>query len=957
MENIFTFNRKTRKVIIIMLICICISAVFTLQPVNAAEADSEFFMDSHMQQLYTSKDGLPATSTTAITQTDDGFIWLGGYGGLAKYDGREFRVIGAGKISNVKCLLSDKDGVLWIGSSDMGLAKYQKDRLSFVEYADKSDRCSVECIVKHSNGQIYFGTEKGLGVINKDNKVEILKVEQLYGQLISHIVCADKKLYCMTKDGQLYRYDGKNCEQIKLDIEGQIPRSISYDEKKGHFLIGTDGNRIADCSKNFSSIDIVTVDEAKCINDLMRTDAGNIWVCADNGVMLLGKDGEVRTQELIIKNSIDEMMIDMEGNMWFISSRQGVLKISNSMFMNISQSAKLGEIVANAVYCQNGRIYIGHDEGLSIVDEKTLTEIKDSSFDILESVRIRDIYKDSKGALWFATNERGLLCRSKSGEWKTYSQEEYPQIKSNNFRCAVQAKDGSIIAGSDSGAYVIKDDKVRNLIDNADEVTCRILCVEAVDDICYIGTDGYGIYAVKDGKIIEHYGTENGLTSNVIMKIRQGATQDILLLVTGNNITTLSRDGELKNIRKFPASNILDIVIQKGGIVWIPTGGGVYRITEKNLIKDVMKYDLLTRTDGMPFDCTANSKQCIVGSRMYLCGSEGVFSLDIDRFSTRNYKYPVTVDYVTADDKNLFVEGKREIKIDSDAERISMQVHVPTYVPENPVVFYYLQDVDRDKVFTRLRNLENITYTNIKGGEYSFYFGIIDDESGEILKQTKLVINKEKKFIETTFARVAIVLLTVLLFFVLLIAGVRYLNRKREAEIEEFYKNREREKLEQMAYWDYLTGLYNRNQINKWLEKDLTSEDYPISMIMADCNNLKVANDTYGHATGNKLIQETAKLLRNQFGMDDDRYTVIRVGGDEFAVVCCGVTEQECREKMEKVIKEAEGCMVKDIPVSFCYGIASMQEDEFDFDECLKLADFKLVEEKKKYHEMHDIRR
>ena len=75
-------------------------------------ADMHLYMDSYTQQIFSAKDGLQISSPTAIAQTPDGFIWFGGYGGLVRYDGRNFKIYGSDIVSNVKCLLTDDQGVL-----------------------------------------------------------------------------------------------------------------------------------------------------------------------------------------------------------------------------------------------------------------------------------------------------------------------------------------------------------------------------------------------------------------------------------------------------------------------------------------------------------------------------------------------------------------------------------------------------------------------------------------------------------------------------------------------------------------------------------------------------------------------------------------------------------------------------------------------------------------------------
>ncbi len=93
--------------------------------------------------------------------------------------------------------------------------------------------------------------------------------------------------------------------------------------------------------------------------------------------------------------------------------------------------------------------------------------------------------------------------------------------------------------------------------------------------------------------------------------------------------------------------------------------------------------------------------------------------------------------------------------------------------------------------------------------------------------------------------------------------------------------------LELAAYRDQLTGCENRRAFDQKLEHyrqaDNAGAITGLAMVMFDSNNLKIVNDTYGHARGDRLIIDTADALRRYLGSFG---TVYRIGGDEFVVVC-----------------------------------------------------------------------
>ena len=108
----------------IFMIFVCLACV------SAAAGEPDLYQDGNVQKLFTSENGLLATAATAIAQTGDGMIWIGGYGGLVRYDGETFEVFDE-EISGISDLMSGKDGSLWIASSDKGLFCYKDHELFF----------------------------------------------------------------------------------------------------------------------------------------------------------------------------------------------------------------------------------------------------------------------------------------------------------------------------------------------------------------------------------------------------------------------------------------------------------------------------------------------------------------------------------------------------------------------------------------------------------------------------------------------------------------------------------------------------------------------------------------------------------------------------------------------------------------------------------------------------------
>ena len=103
-------------------------------------------------------------------------------------------------------------------------------------------------------------------------------------------------------------------------------------------------------------------------------------------------------------------------------------------------------------------------------------------------------------------------------------------------------------------------------------------------------------------------------------------------------------------------------------------------------------------------------------------------------------------------------------------------------------------------------------------------------------------------------------------------------------------RKRMEDELRFISTHDSLTGLYNRHFFQTEMERIQGSRLFPVSIVMADLDNLKVINDRHGHKTGDAIIITAADLLKKSFRSED---IIARLGGDEFGVLLpeTGVTE------------------------------------------------------------------
>lgn len=153
-------------------------------------------------------------------------------------------------------------------------------------------------------------------------------------------------------------------------------------------------------------------------------------------------------------------------------------------------------------------------------------------------------------------------------------------------------------------------------------------------------------------------------------------------------------------------------------------------------------------------------------------------------------------------------------------------------------------------------------------------------------------------------------------------------------DITEHIKMKNR--LEVLIYKDELTGAYNRRFFEKELERLDNKENLPLTIIMGDVNGLKLLNDSFGHASGDKLLIEVYKLMQQGCRTGDD---VFRIGGDEFIIIMPNTTTLESEEVIKDIQKLVKGKKIENIDVSISFGWSTKEVESKDMDTVTKEAE------------------
>lgn len=157
-----------------------------------------------------------------------------------------------------------------------------------------------------------------------------------------------------------------------------------------------------------------------------------------------------------------------------------------------------------------------------------------------------------------------------------------------------------------------------------------------------------------------------------------------------------------------------------------------------------------------------------------------------------------------------------------------------------------------------------------------------------------------------------------------------------------------RERLEEMAGVDALTGLPNRYRYQRLLRELDTGANLPLSIIMGDVNGLKRVNDSYGHYEGDMMLRAVADTLRDCCPAGS---YVARIGGDEFVMLLPRCSQQEAGERIGVIRRMLEGFSEKRHRTTIALGCATKTQRWENLNALINQADLLMYDDKREAQE------
>lgn len=764
------------------IICVCLACIL---PVLHAEAHGK--NAPYVVTVYNERNGLPTGEANAVVQTGDGYIWIGSYGGLIRYDGTNFRNYSVERkidSNSIRALFEDSQGRLWIGTNDAGVVVMENDVFAKITVPEDRSFLCVRDFAEGTDGSIYVASNSGLAKIS-EGAIVPYEADVLQGNTVYSVaIDAYGRIWGAANDGKcVVIEEGK--EPVLLDSElffdGDDVYSIDSNGL-GNVVIGGSGNRIAVLDFTSETLDqsgfditYYTTGNVSVHNAVNAYDNGEILVSGNNGLAVISDDGkltEFGAEENAV--SVNCAIADYENDIWLASSACGIIKYSQGCISSPNAEAGLADVTVNAVAFFGGNWYLGNDTGLMIYDEnwKPVTNELTEKY---AGVRIRCISADSEGNVWIASySDSAVVCYNPSeGSISEFNTDN--GLTGNKARVVKEFSDGSVVVGTQSGIDIIRNGAVIRSYTHEDGLeNPTILCIyEGADGEIIAGSDGNGIYVIEDGKVT-NYGFYQGLGEGVVLRMLRDEENDGWFISAGSSLYYWQSDKsfwQVTNFRK-DAGSIFEFY-ERDGKLWLLQNNGILELDKERLLSgeetEVVRHDF---GHGLTGSLNANTWNYEAEDGcLYMATRSGI---SVFEFETVENELPkIVVQGITIDGKTY--EHPEQMTVEGGAQRITIDFAALSFTNTMEMrMAYCLEGFDKEPVILDKQS-GSVSYTNLPGGEYTFRVWVYELGDAENYEEYVVELTKERQLYEKPVFWIVVGLagIAVVAGIVMLIANAR----------------------------------------------------------------------------------------------------------------------------------------------------------------------------------------
>ncbi len=929
----------------------CIAVSLALAWVAHAHAHAPMTSE-YATQFWDSSSGLPHNSVSAITQTPDGYLWVGTFGGVARFDGVNFTSFSSRDVPEfrdnvVQDLYVDPDGRVWVGTGTGGVVVYERGRWTAYSVSQGLPSEIVYCVMAAGKAML-IGTQAGLAILENGTITHSPHPEAMNRPIWVVYPEPDGSYWLGSDEGFVARVHDGSIETFGVDDglpTGNVRKIVR--DGNGVLWVATDFGVARRGLERFEAYRNLPFEGASV--RAMAPDGQTMWVGAYGGLARVRGSGvDVMTYDDGLPGEIVRAIyVDKEQNVWFGMGGAGLGVLKPAAVRTLTSNDGLGGDVVRAIFeSRDGSVWIGTlDGGVTQWKGDHAVRVYRES-DGLPDDGVLSLSEDLSGAIWVGTR-RGV-ARIRAG-----SVERFPELKAINddqIRGLFTSSDGSVWIGAVQYGVVRYKDGEFTLIGPEAGLSSSMpfYITEDLDGSILVATHGGGLNRLRDGVPVEVIDTTTGLPTDRVWSIDVDAEGAIWVACRGAGLVHY-REGVVTTIDA--AHGLYDDVVYHviddgGGRLWMSSNRGIFFVRKDELTAfidgrvDEVHSVPFGKSEGM-LNTECNGAAQPAGWRMkdgtiWFPTLHGVAIVNPSAVRYDRNPPDVLLEAFTIDGSSTDLASR--IRVAPDAKRIEIRFTGVSLSAPRAIEFQWrLSPYDAD--WFGPTQARTASYTDLPPGEYHFEVSALSREGvwSPVPASVKFVVLPHSW--EKTSFRVMIVSVVLLIATLIYFVRVRSL-RAMASELEGLVASRTKElesanqRLETLSLVDGLTGVANRRAFDAALDREwrrAQRDKTPVALILFDIDAFKGYNDTYGHLNGDDVLKRFAEVLAESAKRPGD--VVARYGGEEFVILLSNASASSARAIAESVRSgvEALGIPNEASPasdvVTTCAGVASITPD------------------------------